>query len=118
MTSFDDFKKQIQTFGSARADRDPSPWARTPEGAAVIAEEHALDDLLDTSTVPDVPDLIGRICAAALTETQRLMPTFIRLSTAASILTAIGGFMLGRSQMIQNLVDSQYYFTAMFDIGY
>lgn len=114
MTSFEDFEKQVRTFGSAGADADP--WARTPEGAAVVAQERALDDWLDKLVVP--PVRVDAICAAVLAKSRNLTPAFVRLSTAASILLAIGGFMLGRYQMTRDLIDSQYYFATMFDIGY
>ncbi|HAW33619.1 MAG TPA: hypothetical protein DCX19_03170 [Alphaproteobacteria bacterium] len=116
MTSFEDFEKQVRTFGSAGAGADP--WARTPEGAAVVAQERALDDWLDKLVTPAMPVSVDAICAAVLAKSRHLTPAFVRLSTAASILLAIGGFMLGRYQMARDLIDSQYYFTTMFDIGY
>ena len=124
MTS-DSFSQAVQTFGviPARRETDQTDafdaWAATG-GAAVLKEEKALDDLLDTVQPPPCPaGLAERIYAIALNDALRgQILIFRRFVPWISVACAVFGFCLGWYQNHAAAADAQSYFETMFDTFY
>ena len=122
MMDFDSFAQMIQTFGASasRWETDQAEeavkWAKTREGAALLRKEKALDNKLDTVQPPFYPDLINRIQSVVMNEkAQRQIVLFWRISPWISFLFLIVGFYMGWHQNHQDFVNTQNYFTTMFD---
>ncbi|MBR1777583.1 MAG: hypothetical protein IJ752_03230 [Alphaproteobacteria bacterium] len=123
---FDSFAQMIQTFGAsaARWETDQpeatAQWAKTRKGAKLLQAEKILDTELDSLQPPLCTGLIERIQSVVMNEkTQRQIVLFWRISPWVSFLFMIGGFYMGWYQNHQDFINTQSYFTTMFeDLNY
>lgn len=117
------FKQMVQTFGA-----NPKRWetenveeafgfAAMPAAASALAVEQNLDEKLDLFSVPFCDNLNQRLFSAIMNETGRkYFFFFIRQATWISLLFMIGGFYLGWHGSQQKMLNTESYFSAMFDV--
>lgn len=118
----DSFAQMIQTFGASpdrwETDRTDQikAWTETKDGKRILRAEKDLDDCLNTVCPPVTFHLIDKIRTAVLNERmQRQILLFWRISPWVSFLCVIGGFYLGWHQNQLDYVNTQSYFSAMFE---
>ncbi len=119
---FDRFKTIIQTFGASPCRWETTDlesavdWIDCEQGKTFIQEQKKIDGYLDLLQPPACPFLSEKIYNAVMNEmTQRQIFLFLRYSTLLSFLFMIGGFCLGWYQTQQDYINTQSYFTTLFN---
>lgn len=121
----DSFAQIIQTFGADAAHWETErfdqikAWTETEEGKRILQTEKELDDCLNLVQPPVCTGLIDKIQAIITNEkTQRQILLFWKISPWISFACMIGGFYLGWYQNHQDYINTQSYFSTMFDNFY